>query len=147
MDIILSNPDKPWHWLSVNCNINFTFDVVQHIDTLWNWFNISKHPNITWDIIQSNPDTLWNWLGISANPNITFDDIQNNPNNPWDFQMISTNKFTKEKELFQLRVQHQHYIQSHILEELVKKVYHPLRIQKYLDDGEELEDILERMAS
>ena len=44
MDIIQSNPDKPWDWSGLSCN-----------------------PNITLSIIQSNPDKPWDWYNLALN--------------------------------------------------------------------------------
>jgi hypothetical protein len=116
MDIIMANPDKRWEW-------NY----------------ISRNPNITMDIIQSNPDKPWDWCMISRNPNLTMEIINANPDKPWNWNDIRKNPFTKEKELFELRIlrikQHQQFVQDYLFEELVKIALHPDKINKYLDMG------------
>ena len=134
------NPDKPWNWNEISVNPNISWDNIQkNPDKPWNWSHISRSPNVSWDNIQRNPDRPWNWTSVSSNPNITFDIIQSNPGKPWSWYRIIRNTFTKEKEeideLFQLRMANQKFVRDHLWEELVKYVYHPSRILKYLDQG------------
>ena len=74
-----------------------------------------------------------------------FNFIVKHSDKPWDWTWLSRNKFTKEKEMFELRVKHQRFVQEHLFEELVKVYMHPNRINKLLDMGysiDELDDIL-----
>jgi len=51
----------------------------------------------------------------------------------------------RQKEVFELRVKYQKFIQEHLFEEFVKVAMHPNRIEKLLNMGfsiEELDDIL-----
>ena len=44
MDIIESNPDKPWDWECISENPNITFEFVKkHIDKPWDWGAISHN--------------------------------------------------------------------------------------------------------
>ena len=73
----------------------------------------------------------------------TFDYNQGPHNLNW--KALSKNKFKKEKEMFELRVKHQKFVQEHLFEEFVKVYMHPTRIQKLLDMGytiDELDDVL-----
>ena len=58
-----------------------------------------------------------------------------NSDKPWNWSNISLNKFTKEKEEFEWRVNKQKFVREHLWEEIVKYVYHPSRILKYLEQG------------
>jgi hypothetical protein len=82
---------------------------------------------------------------LSLNPNITWEIIQINIDKPWNWVMLSSNKFTKDKEMFMLRINHQKFVQENLFEEFVKAYMHPNRIEKLLDMGysiDELDDIL-----
>jgi hypothetical protein len=71
--------------------------------------------------------------------------VQQNPDKPWDWVSLSYNQFSKSKEIFELRVKHQKFVQEHLFEELVKISMHPNRIQKLLDMGyfiDELDNLL-----
>lgn len=73
------------------------------------------------------------------------DIVEANPDKPWSWGGLSNNKFSKEKEIFKLRVKYQKFVQEHIFEELVQIAMHPYRIKKLLDMGyyiDELDDIL-----
>ena len=89
--------------------------------------------------IEKFPDKDWYWgqLGISRNPNLTFEWIEKFPDKPWCWENISINPFTKEKELFELRVNKQKFVQDHLFESFVKKAYHPDRIERILNELEE----------
>ena len=93
MDIVEANPNKPW-----------------------DWYELSRNPNITMDIVKANPNKPWDWYDLSKNPNITMDIVEANPNKPWDWQWLSRNKFTKEKEMFELRVKHQRFVHEKLFE-------------------------------
>jgi len=59
--------------------------------------------------------------------------------------LLSCNKFTKEKEIFELRVKHQQFVQNNLCEEFVAAYYHPDRIEMLLSMGyksNELDDIM-----
>ena len=44
MDFINENPDKPWYWNGLSCNLNITFDIVlAHLDKPWNWYSLSQN--------------------------------------------------------------------------------------------------------
>ena len=62
--------------------------------------------------------------------------IEKFPNKNWDWSAINDNKFTKEKELFEIR-QKQKFVQEHLFESFVKKAYHPDRIERILNELEE----------
>ena len=131
--------------MNTNWNQYFFNFIVKHSDKPWDWKWLSGNSNITWEIVQQNPDKPWDWYGLSINPNITMDNVEANPNKPWDWTWLSRNKFTKEKELFELRVKHQRFVQEHLFEEFVKAYMHPNRINKLLEIGysiDELDDIL-----
>jgi hypothetical protein len=107
--------------METNWNKYFTKFIEKYNDKHWNWHELSSNPNITWDIIEANLDKYMSW------------------------SYLSRNKFAKEKEIFELRVKHQKFVQKHLFEEFVKAYMHPNRIKKLLDMGykiDELDDIL-----
>ena len=130
MKDINDNPDKPWDWKEMSGN---TMKYINEMpDKHWNWYYISENPNITMKFINDNPDKPWDWSWVSRNPNITMEDIFDNPEQPWDWTYISMkrsltmkdildhpekpwswyyiscNKFTKEKEEFQMKRYREH---------------------------------------
>ena len=114
-------------------------------DKHWNWQWLSVNPNITMEIVQQNPDKPWDWKWLSENPNFTMEMVQQNPDKPWNWRGLSSNKFAKEKEMFELRVRHQRFVQNNLFEDFVKAYMHPNRIQKLLNMGysiDELDDLL-----
>ena len=104
--------------------------------------NTSETWNQHWwkHIIQYNADKRWNWRGLSNNPNMTWEIVQQNPDKPWDWHWLSLNSFTKAREMFELRIRHQTFVQEHLWEPLVQAAMHPSRIQKLLDMGYTPED-------
>ena len=118
MDIVEANLDKPWSWNALGSN-----------------------PNITRDILEANLDKPWSWSRLSFNPNITMDIVEANWDKPWNWISLSYNTFKKDKELFELRVKKQEFIQENVFEELVKIAMHPKRIEKYLDMGYNIDDL------
>ena len=148
MDIIEKYPDKPWYWgqWGISENRNLTFDIIEKFpDKPWYWgyCGISSNPNLTLDIIEKFPNKPWHWgtWGISENPNLTMEWIEKFPDKPWYWNSygngINNNPFTKEKELFELRVNKQKFVQDHLFESFVKKAYHPDRIERILNELEE----------
>ena len=141
-----ANPDKPWGWYWLSKNPNITWGIVEaNHDIPWNLRGVSMNQNITMDIVKANPYIPWDWKGLCENPNITMEIVQQNPDKPWNWIVLSLNTFKKEKEMFELKVRHQKFVQEHLFEEFVKAYMHPIRIQKLLDMGysiDELDDIL-----
>ena len=142
--------------METNWNKYFFKFINKYSDKSWDWYWLSENPNITWDIVEANPnitmdiveanlDKPWSWRRLSSNPNITWDIIEANLDKYMSWSYLSRNKFAKEKEIFELRVKHQKFVQKHLFEEFVKAYMHPKRIQKLLDMGykiDELDDIL-----
>jgi hypothetical protein len=110
-------------------------------DKPWNWKYLSYNPNITWDIVNAHPDKPWDWYGLSKKSNITMDIVEANPDKPGDWEGLSYNKFAKEKEMFEIRVKYQRFVQEHLFEEFVKVAMHPKRIQKLLDMGYSIDEL------
>ena len=131
--------------METNWSKHFFRFIKKHYDKPWDWEILSSNPNITWDIVEATPDKQWDWFALSENPNITIEIIQQIPDKYWSWGALSRNNFEKEKEMFELRVKHQRFVQEHLFEEFVKVYMHPTRIQKLLDTGytiDELDDIL-----
>ena len=119
--------------------------ISNNMDKDWEWEWLSENPNITWEIVEANPDKPWDWYGLSSNPNITWEIVEANPDKPWKWYRLSSNKFTKEKEIIELRLKHQEFVQEELLEEFVKVYMHPKRIELLLNLGysiDELDDIM-----
>jgi hypothetical protein len=137
------NPDKPWNWAWLSNNPNITWDIVEaNPDKPWNWAWLSNNPNITWDVVAANPNKPWGWYWLSRNLNITRENIETNPMVSWDWCGLSRNIFTKEKEIFELRVRYQRFVQENLFEEFVKAYnMHPNRIIKLLSMGYSVDDL------
>ena len=137
-----ANMDKPWSWYWLSSNPNITWDAVKaNLDKPWSWYWLSSNPNITLDIVEANMDKHWSWYELSSNPNITLDIVEANMDKPWSWKGLSSNTFEKDKEMFELRVKKQQFIQENVFEELVKIAMHPKRIEKYLDMGYNINDL------
>ena len=142
-NFILTNfGNKHRNWYGLSSNPNITIEIVNaNPDKPWNWYGLSSNPNITMEIVNANPDKHWNWYGLSWNPNITIEFVNANLDKPWSWDGLSINNFSKEKELFNLRVKYQKYVKNNLFEEIVKKVWHPNKIIKYLEMGYSIDDI------
>ena len=128
--------------MSLSLHPNITMDIVEaNLDKPWDWFWLSSNPNITFDIMEANPDKPWSWYWLSRNPNITMDIVKAYQDKPWNWDFLSENTFPKEKELFELRVKHQHFVKQHLFEEFVKVYMHPNRITMLLNMGYSIDDL------
>ena len=127
--------------METNWNQYF-FDFIQtHLDKHWDWKLLSSNPNITMDIVEANPNKPWNWQWLSENPNITWDIVLIYHDIPWNWDAFSSHEFNKEKQLFELRVAHQKFVQEHLFEEFVKAYMHPNRIVKLLNMGYSIDEL------
>ena len=97
--------------MTTNWNQYFFNFIVKYSDKHWDWWSLSENPNITWDIVETNLDKSWNW------------------------KLLSENKFTKERERFELRVKCQKFVHEHLFEEFVKAYMHPNRINQGVEYG------------
>jgi hypothetical protein len=100
---------------------------------------------ITMEFVEDNLNKPWDWEWLSSNPNMTIDIIESNLNKPWEWNYLSEHIYTKDKELFELRINFQKFVQENLFEEFVKAYMHPKRIIKLLDMGyiiDELDNIL-----
>jgi len=79
-------------------------------------------------LIELYPDRDWYWNSISSNPNLTIKIIEKYYDKDWNWRYISKKHFTKEKELFELRVNKQRFVQDHLFEKLARKVYDPDKV-------------------
>jgi hypothetical protein len=123
-----------WFMRSADPCITWEF-IEANPDKNWHWPGISRNPNITWEIIQANPNRPWDWYGISINPSITLDTIEDNPDKPWDWDVLLLYKNIN-KELIQRRP----YLRTKercliIKESLMETVWHPRRVEKWLEAG------------
>ena len=137
-----ANMDRPWDWSELSRNPNITMDIVEaNMDKPWDWDRLSFNPNIVWDIVENNMDKPWHWHALSSNPNITMDIVEATLDKPWSWKGLSRNDFKHDKEMFELRVKKQQFIQENVFEELVKIAMHPKRIEKYLDMDYNIDDL------
>ena len=126
-------------------NYYFLNFIISQPDKPWDWRYLSSNPNITMDIVMANPDKPWNWYRLSIYSNLSMDFVMANPSKPWDWLYLSLNHFIKAREMFELRVKHQKFVQDYLFEEFVKISMHPKRINKLLEMGYsifELDEVL-----
>ena len=116
-EFVLANPEKPWEWSGLSYN-----------------------PNITWEIVQDNPDKPWDWKGLSRHPNITWEIIQDNPDKPWDFTDMSWNTFGADIICNKQRILERTAVYK---KELMEAVWSPNRLQRLLEKGYDLKDVLD----
>ena len=69
------------------------------------------------------------------------DIIEANSDRPWDWNQLSMNDFTEKKEMFNLIIKHQNFVQEHLWEEFVKAYMHPNLINKLLNMGYSIEEL------
>ena len=83
--------------------------------------------------ILDNPEKPWSWAGLSRNPNITLDIVLKHPEKPWDWAGLSWNKMDKYQ--FPLCVLKRSAKERTAVfkEELIQKIFHPSRVEKYID--------------
>ena len=96
-------------------------------------------------MIELYPDRDWYWNSISSNPNLTIKIIEKYYDKDWNWIFTSKNPFTKEKELFELIVNKQRFVQDHLFEKLAMKSCHPDKVKRYLEmeySIEELDNIM-----
>lgn len=73
LEIIDSNPEKPWQWDEISNNPNLTLAyVLVHMDRPWDWIKISENPAISAADVIEHPELPWNWRAISKNINPSF---------------------------------------------------------------------------
>jgi len=73
LEIIDSNPEKPWQWDEISENPNLTLSyILANMARPWDWINISRNPAITSDDVIAHPELPWNWRAISNNTNPSF---------------------------------------------------------------------------
>lgn len=148
-EIICAHPDKPWNWYWIFDNPKLTWEDIEILCSKFKlsedvsehsyWYQISRNPNITIHHFLTHKRP-WYWAAMPYLKDVAFEDIIHLEK--WDIQVLLVkNRFTKEKERFERRVQHQAYVQTHLLEEFVKKAYHPSRIEAGLNAGMTLEEV------
>ena len=103
----------------------------------WDWCGLSSNPNITWQIVKENPTKPWNWWQLSFNPNITWQIVRENLNKDWNWWNLSINTFGWRVENRERIIERNNFIK----EELYEVALHPRRIQKWLDNGMQIEDL------
>ena len=55
LEIIESNPDKPWDYFYLSRNPNLTLDyVLQHPHLPWNWICLSANKNVTMELVKKS---------------------------------------------------------------------------------------------
>jgi hypothetical protein len=66
--------------------------------------------------------------------------IEKYPDKPWDWKGISISKFNKEKQSYLLH-KHREYVKLNLSEDLAMVSNHPLKVEKYLNMGYEIEEL------
>ena len=106
------------HWRYLSYNPNAIHILEKHLDKV-NWYMLSKNPNAI-HILEQNLDKVdWYWLSY-------------NPNAIHLFSKLDTNKMRENNKAF--------------AEELVSKVFHPMRLGRICETYNlELEELVELM--
>jgi len=137
---------KPWNWGWLSKNRNVTWEIVEANPVKpWNWRWLSGNPTITWEIVEANPDKPWSWDDLSHNSNITFEIIESNIDKPWNWNALSINLFETEKQSCERICKHQKFVQENLFEEFVKSYMHPKRMNKLLDMGYTIDEIVDEV--
>ena len=131
---ILDNPEKDWDYSFLSENPNITWEIVKaNPDIDWDYSWLSANPNITWEIVKKNPEKDWDYSNLSANPNITWEIVKANPDKDWNYYGLSGNPMDKYQ--FPLCVMKRRAKErtDKIRQELIQKVYHPSKVEKYME--------------
>jgi hypothetical protein len=128
--LLEKNQDKI-HWEGLSLNQNAIHLLEKNQDKIdWRW--LSRNPNAI-NLLEKNLDKVkWEWL--SRNPN-AIHLLEKNPDKiNWHRLSANTAIFEIDYEALKKRC----LIYS---EELIQKVFHPSRIQKYLDMGISIDEL------
>jgi len=66
--------------------------------------------------------------------------IEKYPDKPWDWNGLSISNFNKEKQSYLLH-KHGEYVKLNLSEDLAMVSNHPLKVEKYLSMGYEIEEL------
>ena len=135
MEMINGNKDLPWKWKHISHNPNLTLEILnENHKKPWDWQNVSRNENITMEMINLSLSKQWSWYHISLNPNLTIEMINCHMNKNWSWFNISKNKFTIYKSIYEKLILKKFNQTKLFEEELIKKVLHPMRVSKYIND-------------
>jgi len=112
-------------------NINAIHLLEKNQDKI-DWEHLSSNPNAI-DLLNQNLDRI-NWENLSSNPN-AIDILEKNK------EKIDWKQFSKNPSIFELDYNALKERCNIYKEELMQKVMHPSRIQKYLNLGYDVDEI------
>jgi hypothetical protein len=104
---LINDETSPLITIGASSNPNITWDIViSNPEFPWDFISLSTNPNITWKIVRDNPTTFSSnkeesvkkflYLCVSKfTEDLTWKDVIDNPDFPWDFLGLSSNTFGK----------------------------------------------------
>ena len=95
------------------------------------WCNLSMNPNAI-HLLEKNPDKI-DWAFLSQNPNAIHLLEQNVNKIKWNLLLFNPNIFELNYEFLKKRM-------DVLREELMMKAWHPNRVNKWLEEGIDMED-------
>lgn len=91
-EMVLANPDLPWHFKSLPACPSITLDIIRaNPQYEWDMEEYSANPNVTIEEVLANPDIDWNYDLLSMNAGIKIEDIIAHPELPWNHRWVSEN--------------------------------------------------------
>jgi hypothetical protein len=109
---------------------------------------------MTYDIVQANPGHHWCYRWFSKNPSLTWEDVEAHPDIPWDYLNLSMNCRGRAIDpASRIRTQRRcKMIGKELREEaetfkerLCMRMYHPDRLQGFLDAGMTLDEAIDAL--
>ena len=129
IELLKENLDKQFlPWLSGNLN---AISILEKNQDKINWNFLSENPNAI-SILEKNQDKI-NWVTLSSNPN-AISLLKKNPDKI-NWCMLSSNEGKNEINYPFLKER-----MDILREDLMKAVYHPKRLEKYLEFGYDIFD-------
>jgi hypothetical protein len=119
-DVVVDNPELPWHFNQLSSHPNITWDIItEHPDPYkrvtekeitanyrrsYEWYTpwVSLNPNITWEIVESFPDYNWSFSDLSCNPNINYSIVKLNSQEKWSIDYLFYNPSFSIDDVFEL---------------------------------------------
>lgn len=130
--LLEANPNKiNFNWLSIN---QFAIHLLEaNLDKV-NWYTLSRNPAAI-HLLEANLDKI-NWSYLSAN-SAAIDLLEANQEEI-DWKRLSANPA-----IFTYDYQQMKANKEQLHQELMREMYHPIRIKKFLQTGRELEEYLQ----
>jgi hypothetical protein len=92
---------------------------------------IAKWSERWFQFILNHPEKDWDWKELSANPNITLEIIEKYIDKPWNWYLLSRNIMSNERDNFIRKELQKQFRESHLLKEMMEKIWHPKNYQKF----------------